>query len=317
MDANIIELPLNLHHNIAVRGKYCLTDMVLNQKDYDLFSFSHYSNLICGANSEDIDYLDYDAQGSFFEDEGVISVEMCSFPKMETPFQSVDIVAYLCKLIRHKKYIMLFIDDYCNSLSPYFGKIHSACEYLLYGCRKDDARFLAYGSLGEEPICSKTAIMYDDIRKMFAESEFAFYIIEKREYSSPEPTTELLVSTVKKYLCSLYDEMSDIQSGIEATKMAVRALPILSERKKFTFLYRIVEFERMFALRLTALSDHGVLPAALVHTHSSLLDEYAALVRQWQAKDGGGDLDAVLVSLDHLISFEESELKKVVTAVTS
>ena len=36
MDANIIELPLNLHHNIAVRGKYCLTDMVLNQKDYDL-----------------------------------------------------------------------------------------------------------------------------------------------------------------------------------------------------------------------------------------------------------------------------------------
>ena len=41
------------------------------------------------------------------------------------------------------------------------------------------------------------------------------------------------------------------------------------------------------------------------------------LVRQWQAKDGGGDLDAVLVSLDHLISFEESELKKAVTAVTS
>lgn len=159
--------------------------------------------------------------------------------------------------------------------------------------------------------------MYDDIRKMFAESEFTFYIIEKRDYSSPELTTELLMSTVKKYLCSVYDEKADIQSGIESTKMAARALPILSERKKITFLYRIVEFERMFALRLTALSDHGVLPAALVHTHSSLLDEYAALVRQWQAKDGGGDLDAVLVSLDHLISFEESELKKAVTAVTS
>lgn len=308
MDASIIELPLNMQHNISIRGKYCITDMMLNQEGYDRFSLLHYFSLICCEKDDDIEYLDYDAPGSFFEDEGVIAIETCNFPKVNIPFRSVDIVAYLCELIRHAKYIKLFFDDYYNSASPYFEKKHAICEYLLYGYRKDDAVFIAYGSLGEDPMCSSVDIKFDDIKKAFAETDFMFYLIEKEKYTPSEPTTEQLLSLVKRYLCSSYDNTTNVQHGIIATKTAISALPKLSERKKITFLYRIVEFEQIFALRLEALCDKGILPQSFVSEHGLLLSDYSDAVEQWYTQDRE-TTDSVLSVLDKLISFEDTELK--------